>query len=71
VDFGRLDLAALENGATVTDCSNRFYSSPNNLIAPGPAAVMGEGWETARRRDAGNDWVSLQLAPRNRPDGRT
>jgi allantoicase len=62
LDFGRIDLAALENGATVTDCSNRFYSSPTNLIAPGPAAVMGEGWETARRRDAGNDWVSLQLA---------
>jgi allantoicase len=62
LDFGRIDLAALENGATVTDCSNRFYSSPTNLIAPGPAAVMGEGWETARRRDSGNDWVSLQLA---------
>src|SRR5690606_15936393 len=26
--FGPVDLAALENGAYVTDCSNRFYSSP-------------------------------------------
>jgi allantoicase len=57
-----VDLAALENGATVVDCSNMFYSSPNNLIAPGQASVMGEGWETARRRDPGNDWVSLKLA---------
>ncbi|TWP51179.1 allantoicase [Lentzea tibetensis] len=57
-----IDLAALENGATVVDCSNRFYSSPNNLIAPGQATLMGEGWETARRRDSGNDWVSLRLA---------
>jgi allantoicase len=23
---------------------------------------MGEGWETARRRDDGNDWVTVQLA---------
>ena len=23
---------------------------------------MGEGWETARRRDAGNDWVRIRLA---------
>jgi allantoicase len=39
-----------------------FYSSPANLISPGFAAVMGEGWETARRRDDGNDWVSVRLA---------
>jgi allantoicase len=57
-----IDLAALENGAVVTGCSNMFYSSPNNLIAPGQATLMGEGWETARRRDDGNDWVSLRLA---------
>jgi allantoicase len=24
--------------------------------------VMGEGWETARRRDDGNDWVLVRLA---------
>jgi allantoicase len=62
LDLASLDLAALENGATVTDCSNMFYSSPSNLIAPGDAAVMGEGWETARRRDDANDWVSVRLA---------
>jgi len=61
------DLAALEHGGRVLDCSNSFYSSPNNLIAPGLARVMGDGWETARRRDDGNDWVSLQLACAGRP----
>lgn len=60
--LGTVDLAALENGGTVTDCSNRFYSSPTNLILPGDTRVMGEGWETARRRDDGNDWVELALA---------
>lgn len=56
------DLAAMEHGGRVVDCSNRFYSSPDNLLAPGPARVMGEGWETSRRRDAGNDWVVVELA---------
>lgn len=59
---GPLDLAALENGGTVVDCSNMFYASPNNLLLPGKARVMGEGWETARRRDEGNDWVMVRLA---------
>src|SRR5207253_6093765 len=27
-----LDLAALDNGGLVADCSNMFYSSPNNLL---------------------------------------
>jgi allantoicase len=59
---GSLDLAALVNGGVVTGCSNMFYSSPTNLISPGEARVMGEGWETARRRDDDNDWVEFALA---------
>ncbi|WP_197375303.1 allantoicase [Mycolicibacterium baixiangningiae] len=57
-----LDLAALENGGRITGCSNMFYSSPNNLLLPGTARTMGDGWETSRRRDAGNDWVQVRLA---------
>jgi allantoicase len=60
--IGPLDLAALENGGLVLDCSNRFYSSPQNIIFPGLAQVMGDGWETARRRDDANDWVLIRLA---------
>jgi allantoicase len=63
-----IDLAALENGAQVTGCSNMFYGSPNNLIMPGLARVMGEGWETSRRRDDGNDWVAVRLACAARVD---
>jgi allantoicase len=62
LDLGSLDLTALENGARVTAASNMFYASPSNLISPGFAGVMGEGWETARRRDDGNDWVIVALA---------
>jgi allantoicase len=62
LDVGGLDLAALENGGRVVACSNMFYGSPDNLISPGRATVMSEGWETARRRGGGNDWVTVALA---------
>jgi allantoicase len=59
---GTVDLVALENGGSVVDCSNAFYSSPVNLILPGRARSMAEGWENARRRDEGNDYVTFRLA---------
>jgi allantoicase len=62
--LGTVDLAALQNGGRVVDCSNRFYGSADRLVAPGLARSMGEGWETARRRDDGNDWVVVRLAAR-------
>jgi allantoicase len=62
--LGVLDLAALENGGLVVAASDAFFGSPQNLLSPGPARTMGEGWETRRRRDAGNDWVVVRLAAR-------
>jgi len=59
---GTIDLAAMEHGGRVVDCSDRFYSSPSNLLLPGRAQIMGDGWENARRRDDGNDHVTVQLA---------
>jgi allantoicase len=59
-----LDLAALANGGLVTACSDEFYSSPNHVLAPGLARHQAEGWETARRRGAGNDWLVIRLAGR-------
>jgi allantoicase len=59
---GPLDLAGLDNGATIAGCSNEFYSKPVQLISPGPARSMADGWETARRRSPGNDWVTVRLA---------
>jgi allantoicase len=59
---GTVDLAALENGADVVDCSNMFYSSPVQILLPGRARVMSDGWENARRRDDGNDHVTVRLA---------
>jgi allantoicase len=62
VDAGPFDLAGLEYGARITGVSNDFYGRPEQLIAPGLARSMGEGWETARRRDDGHDWVEIALA---------
>ena len=59
---GRVDLAATCAGGRVEACSNMFFSSPANALAPGRAQVMSDGWETARRRDDGNDWLVVRLA---------
>jgi allantoicase len=59
---GTIDLAALENGGRLTGCSDAFYSSAVNLIMPGRAASMADGWENARRRDGGLDYATFALA---------
>jgi allantoicase len=58
------DLAALENGGDVVACSDQFYSVPRNAIMPGLSRVMGDGWETRRRREAGNEWLVVRLTSR-------
>ena len=58
---GYVDLAALEHGGRPLSCSDQHYGNVHNLLAPGRAANMGDGWETARRRGPGNDWVIIAL----------
>jgi allantoicase len=56
-----LDLVAVETGARVVASSYQFFGSPQNLLLPGRAKNMGDGWETRRRRGPGFDWVILKL----------
>jgi allantoicase len=56
------DLAAIEHGGQVLTCSDMFFGPKHNLIMPGRAFNMSDGWETKRRRGPGNDWVIVQLA---------
>ncbi len=58
---GYVDLVAVEHGGRPVACSDQHYGNVHNLLAPGNAANMGDGWETARRRGPGNDWVILAL----------
>lgn len=56
-----VDLIALRNGGRAVTCNDRHYGAPENLLAPGRGVNMGDGWETRRRRDPGNDWSILAL----------
>jgi len=58
---GEVDLAAVENGGLVLSCSDMFFGHRHNLIMPGRAANMSDGWETKRRRGPGHDWTIIQL----------
>lgn len=59
-----LDLAALANGGMVTDASNAFYANPIGAIMPGLPSSQADGWETARRREPGHEWLEVRLAGR-------
>lgn len=61
-----IDLAAAENGAQVLECSDMFFGPKPNLIMPGRALNMSDGWETRRKRGPGNDWVVVELAAEGR-----
>lgn len=61
-----VDLAAMENGGRAIAWNDNHYGSPENLTAPGRAPNMGDGWETRRRREPGEDWVILALGHRGR-----
>jgi allantoicase len=58
---GEFDLAAVENGGRAVASSDQFYSAPLNLLMPGRAKQMSDGWETRRRRGPGHDWVIVKL----------
>ncbi|MEO5762938.1 MAG: allantoicase [Vicinamibacteria bacterium] len=58
---GVVDLAAMENGGRALLASDEHFGVKNNLLLPGRAPNMGEGWESRRRRGPGHDWVILRL----------
>lgn len=61
-----IDLAAVENGGTVPLASDMFFGHRHNLIMPGLARDMSEGWESQRRRGPGNDWCIIKLGTSGR-----
>jgi allantoicase len=61
-----IDLAAVENGGLVLTCSDMFFGHRHNLIMPGRATNMSDGWETKRRRGPGHDWVIIKLGTRGK-----
>ena len=55
------DLAALENGGRAVAWNDAHFGVASNLLLPGRGINMGDGWETRRRREPGNDWCIIQL----------
>ena len=56
-----IDLASVENGGYVVASNNQHFGLASNMLMPGRGADMGDGWETRRRREPGNDWCVIAL----------
>ena len=56
-----VDLAAIWNGGLVVAASDVHYGAKDNMLMPGRAKNMGDGWETKRRRGPGHDWAIVRL----------
>jgi allantoicase len=56
-----VDLASITNGGLVIGASDMHFGAKDNMIMPGRAANMGDGWETRRRRGPGYDWAIVRL----------
>jgi len=69
-NFGKkiINLASLLNGASIIACNNEHFGKAENILAPGKAKNMGDGWETRRRRDKGFDWLILNSIKGNKID---
>jgi allantoicase len=60
-DKRAIDLASIRSGGLVLGASDMHFGARDNLIMPGRAANMGDGWETRRRRGEGFDWAVIRL----------
>jgi allantoicase len=56
-----VDLASIRNGGLVLGASDMHFGARDNMIMPGRAKHMGDGWETRRRRGPGHDWAIVRL----------
>ena len=55
------NLAAVELGARAIAWNDSHFGAAANLLNPGRGVNMGDGWETRRRREPGNDWCIVEL----------
>lgn len=55
------NLLSLENGGRAVAWNDAHFGHPVNMLSQVRGVNMGDGWETRRRREPGNDWCVLQL----------
>jgi len=55
------ELSLANNGGRIIAYNNAHYGSVWTLLTSGRGINMGDGWETRRRREPGNDWIMIKL----------
>ncbi|HEY7766058.1 MAG TPA: allantoicase [Aestuariivirgaceae bacterium] len=55
------ELSALKNGGRIVAYNDAHYGSVWTMLLEGRGVNMGDGWETRRRREPGNDWIIVKL----------
>ncbi len=55
------ELSAIANGGRVVSFNNAHYGNTWSILCAGRGENMGDGWETRRRREPGNDWIIIAL----------
>ena len=62
------ELSALKNGGGIVAFNDAHYGSVASLLTQGRGLNMGDGWETRRRREPGNDWIIVALGAAGVPE---
>lgn len=57
-----IELSSLKIGGSILAYNNAHYGDVSALLSEGRGKTMGDGWETRRRREPGNDWIIIKLA---------
>lgn len=57
----RAELSSLLLGGRIVGYSDAHYGNVEAVLTPGRGVDMGDGWETARRRVPGHEWIIIQL----------
>lgn len=55
------EVSLANNGGRIMAYNNAHYGSVWTLLTLGRGINMGDGWETRRRREPGNDWIIIKL----------
>jgi allantoicase len=55
------ELSLANNGGRIIAYNDAHYGSVWTMLTKGRGINMGDGWETRRRREPGNDWIIVKL----------
>ncbi len=55
------ELSNLANGGRILAYNDAHYGTVWTMLLSGRGINMGDGWETRRRREPGNDWIIVKL----------